>query len=340
MATVVFALIGFVSGEAADRKKLKPDGIVIHSYDCRGPGNYRKKSITEGAPLTPCHFMVHRNGAIERKSPEDLIIRHLSNDMNRRSISVMVEGGFDEAFPAERNSESLSPEQQKSLEKLLFFLMQKYDIPLSQIERHMDHDLDSKCPGIGFPYFQLLYSMSLKMMKERGKKTLQEICLQNNLKLPLKKAWVVVHKSAYRLKLFSGKKLLKTYEIALSNRPVGDKLKKGDRKTPVGRFYICEKYPLRAWMEFSYPGIRHAKIGLDKKIISRFEYDKICYAVNSMGIPYHDSDLGNDIGMHAGGFAYGKMRKDYTAGCIGLEDPEAFELYYALPLGTPVIIYE
>jgi hypothetical protein len=142
------------------------------------------------------------------------------------------------------------------------------------------------------------------------------------------------------VKLYSGDVLLKTYKIGLSNQPKGDKLRRGDRRTPVGTFYISEKFPMRAWMEINYPSSRHAKIGLEKNIIDKTIYERIVACEKTGNIPLHDTPMGDDVGFHAGGFPYGRMRIDYTAGCIGFEDPEAFEVFFAVPVGTKVIIKE
>ena len=320
-------------------KKLKPDGIVIHSYDCKGPlGKYAAKKF--GNPLKNYHYIVKINGDIIAGQPEDKIIPHIGSKFLSRSLSVMVEGNFRQN-PFINNldkNHSLPAKQFKSLKNLLYMLMKKYNIPLSQIERHVDHDEGRYCPGYNFPYFQVLYSMAKEILKKHGRETLEEICKRKNISIPIKNARLVVNKSRYTLDLYSGKILLRTYPIAMSNKPKGDKIKEWDRKTPLGKFYICEKYPMRAWMEISYPTKRHAKIALSRKKINKNTHDNITTSQDLRCIPPHKTGMGHDVGLHAGGFDYGKLRKDCTAGCIGLEDPEAYEIYYAVPLGTEVII--
>ncbi|MFP4498524.1 MAG: murein L,D-transpeptidase family protein, partial [Vulcanimicrobiota bacterium] len=230
--------------------------------------------------------------------------------------------------------------QKHALEELLFELMKEYEIPLSQIERHKDHDLELSCPGGNFSYFELLHSMAIKILRANRQPLLEEIIAEKGLKLPLEDAQLVVYKSRYRMDLYSGKILLKSYKIGLSNKPAGDKLKEGDRRTPVGEYYICEKYPMRAWMEINYPNKQNAEKGLKNKVIDKEQYRKIVYFAGMGGIPWHDSDMGNDIGLHAGGFDYGRMRKDYTAGCVGLEDAEAYEIHRIILPGTRVLIKE
>lgn len=259
-----------------------------------------------------------------------------------RSLSVYVEGNFDEtetAFLKKTIQPTLPRIQEKALQNLLFSLMQKHNIPLSQIERHIDNNEEIDCPGAEFPYFNILLGMAESMIKSKGNLLLSEICKTKRISMPISDARIIIYKSKSRLELYSGNTLLKTYKAGFSD-PAGDKLRKGDCKTPVGKFYICEKYPMRAWMELSYPDEPHAKTALSKKIIDKKTYEKIREKSESGGVPQHATKMGYDVGIHAAGYPYGKMKPNSTAGCIGMEDPEAFELYNAVPIGTEVQVKE
>lgn len=342
LVIIIIGLLIFCSpaGKTAE-KKLNPDGIVLHSYDCPGPcGENAPKNY--GSPLKNYHYIVKKNGDILKGFPEDKIIPHIGGKYLSRSLSVMVEGTFRESpFIDSLKADTGLPQKQfNSLKKLLFSLMKKHNIPLSQIERHVDHDEGQFCPAAGFEYFNLLYSMAKDMIKGRNKKTLEEICNEKNIAIPIKNARLVIRKKLYTLDLYAGKTHLRSYGIALSSSPGGDKLKEWDRKTPLGKFYICEKYPMRAWMEISYPTNQHAATALKKKIIGKATYDAIRNSQKTGNIPPHNTGMGQDVGLHAAGFPYGKMRNNSTAGCMGTEDPEAYELYYCVPLGAVVEIYE
>lgn len=328
-------------GAKAGEKKLTPDGIVLHSYDCPGPhGENAPKNY--GNPLKNYHYIVKKNGEILKGYPEDRIIPHIGGKYLSRSLSVMIEGSFVRSpfIDSLKTSTSLPEKQFNSLKKLLFTLMKKHNIPLSQIERHVDHDEGQFCPAEGFEYFDILYSMAKEIIKSKNKKTLEDICSEKNIAIPIKNARLVIRKKAYTLDLYAGKVHLRRYAIALSSKPKGDKLKEWDRKTPLGKFYVCEKYPMRAWMEISYPTNQHAAIALKKGIINKTTYNAIAASQKIGNIPPHNTGMGHDVGLHAAGFPYGKMRKDCTAGCIGTEDPEAYELYYCVPLRSLVEIYE
>lgn len=325
----------------SSEKKLTPDGIVLHSWDCPGPlGENAPKSF--GDPLKNYHYMVKKNGAIVRGFPEDKVIPHIGGKFLSRSLSVMVEGNFKESpfIDSLNKSGSLPEKQLNSLKKLLFTLIKKHNIPLSQIERHVDHDEGQFCPAEGFDYFGILYSMSKDMIKGKDRKTLEEICREKNIDIPIKNARLVVRKKTYTLDLYSGNIHLRRYSAAFSGKPKGDKVKEGDKKTPVGKFYICEKYPMRAWMEISYPTKEHASAALKKGGINKNTYEAIIGAQKAGNIPPHNTGMGHDVGLHAAGYPYGKMKKTVTAGCVAVEDPEAYELYYCIPLGAVVEIEE
>lgn len=321
-------------------KNQKIDGIVLHSFDCQGRWN-AQRGIPEGGGRNRYHYLVKTDGTVHQGAPLDQALPHISGRFAPRSLSIMIEGSFKTGFFLDsiEDEGKISSQQREALVKLLLTLMDRYDIPLSQIERHMDHDEPVFCPGSGFPFFEILYETALKVIKSAGNKTLEEICKTHGLTLPLENAEIVVYKSQYQLELYEGDTLLKTYKIGLSRLPQGDKIKQGDLKTPEGSFFITEKYPMRAWMEISYPTEKHVKAGLEKKIITGAQYDSIMNQLKRGGIAPHHTGLGHDVGFHAGGFPYGRLRKDSTAGCIVLEDPEAFEFFKAVPLGSSVKIY-
>ena len=149
-----------------------------------------------------------------------------------------------------------------------------------------------------------------------------------------------VNKKKRTLSLFFGDVPVKTYPIALGFTPSGDKEVEGDGKTPEGEYSICEmrhkdlpaKYGARSIL-LAYPGAKDAKRGLKQGIITKEQHDKIMAAQQSGAIPPQDTVLGSSIRIHGGGAG-----EDWTAGCIGLRDEDAVEIYGSVKVGTPVII--
>ena len=138
------------------------------------------------------------------------------------------------------------------------------------------------------------------------------------------------------LLVFVGKRLLKAYPVALGYDPVGDKQKRGDYRTPEGRFFLCgrnEKSQFFRSIRLNYPNTEDAERGLAQGLISRATRDRIVKANRRGGVPPQDTALGGDIMIHGGGIG-----TNWTWGCVALDNPAVQELFDFLPIGTPVEI--
>ena len=147
---------------------------------------------------------------------------------------------------------------------------------------------------------------------------------------------LVVKKSARKLEILDGEKLVKTYRIVLGFAPEGDKAEEGDGKTPLGEFYVFtknEKSKFYLSLGLSYPGIEDAERGLQENLISQEEHDAIVQAVAEKKMPPQNTKLGGEIYIHGGG-----TEKDWTRGCVALKDEEMQELFEAIPTGARVSI--
>ncbi len=147
---------------------------------------------------------------------------------------------------------------------------------------------------------------------------------------------VVVKKSERKLELFDSENLIKTYKIALGFSPVGDKEREGDGKTPEGEFYIFTKnnrsnYYLSVGL--SYPNIEDTERGLKTDLISKAERDEIVHAVKNRKMPLQNTKLGGEIYIHGGGNS-----KDWTCGCVALENEDIEEIFNSVLVGTTVKI--
>ncbi|QQS49457.1 MAG: L,D-transpeptidase family protein [Acidobacteriota bacterium] len=157
---------------------------------------------------------------------------------------------------------------------------------------------------------------------------------------------VVIRKSERKLDLYrveNGKQsLIKSYEIVLGNNPVGHKLIQGDGATPEGDYFITHKNARSKFylsLGLSYPNARDAAAGLKAGLISRKQHDAIIEAINKKAKPPQNTKLGGDIFIHGGGTGrlFGLV-KDWTLGCIALENKDIRELFDLLPVRTPVRI--
>lgn len=89
------------------------------------------------------HFVVRKNGSIERGRPEDTVGAHAVNN-NSDSIGVCFEGNFE--------VESMPEPQKVAGKELVAYLKQKYGI--STVQKHKDVT-STTCPGKNFPFDEI-----------------------------------------------------------------------------------------------------------------------------------------------------------------------------------------
>lgn len=147
---------------------------------------------------------------------------------------------------------------------------------------------------------------------------------------------IVIRKSARKLEIFDGEKLVKTYTMVLGFSTKGDKEIEGDGRTPEGEFYVFTKNPESRFhlsLGLSYPSKDDAKRGLAAGLISKEEYAEILKAINEGGMPPQKTKLGGEIYIHGGG-----TDSDWTDGCVALKNEEIGEIFSMVPVGTKVKI--
>jgi murein L,D-transpeptidase YafK len=153
---------------------------------------------------------------------------------------------------------------------------------------------------------------------------------------PILNPRIVIIKSKRQLMLYSDNKLLKAYDVGLGFNPVPDKVKEGDGATPEGEFYIFTKNERSAYylsLGISYPNIEDAERGLLDKLITEEQYHQIVSAIQNKAMPPQNTPLGGQIYIHGRG-----SQKDWTLGCVALDDHQMKELFEVIPVGTKVII--
>jgi len=134
---------------------------------------------------------------------------------------------------------------------------------------------------------------------------------------------IVVEKSQHRLSLYRAGTLLHTYLVALGQEPVGDKVRRGDNRTPEGVFRIAARNAQSRYhraLKISYPDAAH---------LAR---------ARSLGV-----SPGGDIMIHglpARQAWVGAAHRDFdwTEGCIAVTNEEIDEIWDAVPVGTPIVI--
>jgi L,D-peptidoglycan transpeptidase YkuD (ErfK/YbiS/YcfS/YnhG family) len=86
-------------------------------------------------------------------------------------------------------------------------------------------------------------------------------------------------------------------------------------------------------VRLSYPNTEDAKRGLKAGLIAREEHDAIAAAIGKRATPPWKTALGGEIFIHGRGSG-----RDWTQGCIALDDKDIREIYRAIPALTPVEI--
>ena len=133
---------------------------------------------------------------------------------------------------------------------------------------------------------------------------------------------LVVEKVAHRLTLYYHGAPVRTYLVALGN-PVGDKERRGDRRTPVGIYHIDYRNAQSQFhlaLHISYPDERHA---------ARAHAAGWSPGGDLMihGLPNGQGDVGPD-----------HRQDDWTNGCVAVTDEEIEEIWRAVPDGAVVEI--
>lgn len=130
---------------------------------------------------------------------------------------------------------------------------------------------------------------------------------------------VYLFKAQRTLVLMSGKRPVATWAVDLGFAPEGHKRRKGDGRTPEGRYHINWRNPESTYhraLYISYPNS-------DDRAAARAE----------------GRDPGGDIYIHGGPvLARDKGRADWTAGCIAVSDRQIEEIYRMVRIGTPIDI--
>lgn len=148
---------------------------------------------------------------------------------------------------------------------------------------------------------------------------------------------IVIEKEKRCLSVYDaeGQRLLHC-RAALGKNPVGHKQCEGDGKTPEGAYFVClkrEKGKYGLSLGISYPSLTDAKNAvsegrMDVSLLHLFEE-----AEREIKRPPWGTSLGGEIYIHAGG-----SDRDWTAGCIALDEEDMALLFAMTEHGDKVII--
>lgn len=133
------------------------------------------------------------------------------------------------------------------------------------------------------------------------------------------------------------------FRAALGREPRGAKERRGDMRTPEGRYRLAG--PARSsryhiFLPIDYPAEGDAERALRLGLISSAERDAIVAAQSTDRLPPQDTRLGGHLGIHGEGPRWqgDSAAIDWTYGCVALSDRDIEFLATRVSTGTPVII--
>jgi murein L,D-transpeptidase YafK len=155
---------------------------------------------------------------------------------------------------------------------------------------------------------------------------------------------IVIKKIDRRLVLSMIDGSQRVYPIGLGKNWAADKAIEGDHATPLGEFYVCAKNPRSKYFRslcISYPNAEDAERGLNAGLITAAEHAQIIEAIGLGTVPPQHTRLGGEIYIHGQRDGRGAdAAKDWTRGCVALDDADMRELYDLVAIGTRVVIVD
>jgi len=135
---------------------------------------------------------------------------------------------------------------------------------------------------------------------------------------------IVVYKSARLLQLRRHGQVIRSYHVALGRQPIGQKMEEGDGKTPEGSYIIDRRngdseYHLA--LHVSYPGESDLQRAAARHV-----------SAGGAIMIHGEPNVLNDEGKK-------RLFKDWTAGCIALNNRDIDEVWRLVDDGVSVDIY-
>jgi lipoprotein-anchoring transpeptidase ErfK/SrfK len=139
---------------------------------------------------------------------------------------------------------------------------------------------------------------------------------------------IEITKSDFTLKVFRGEVLEKTFRVAVGLN-LGDKEKRGDKRTPVGRFRITDIHASSHWSHDFHDGKGTIKGAYGPWFLRLYTGKDVTASGKAWsGIGIHGTHAPESIGTRA------------TEGCIRLSNTDIAELKSLVRIGTSVEIKE
>lgn len=141
--------------------------------------------------------------------------------------------------------------------------------------------------------------------------------------------YIVIDKSDYELKVYDDEGWYATYPIVFGSKDLSDKMREGDKRTPIGTFKVILKKIHPKWGQellLDYP---------TEESYRKFTTRK------AQGLIPRNASIGSGIAIHATRpeeeWTVDKFY-NWTDGCVSVKYSEMKDLYSSIPVGTRVTI--
>jgi murein DD-endopeptidase MepM/ murein hydrolase activator NlpD len=200
-------------------------------------------------------------------------------------------------------------------------------------------------------YWPSSHGKNAQWIRDHYEDPAQFIAARRQLTIPQREEKIMIAiKHEYRLYFLEKGTLKRTYEIGLSQDPIGPKERLGDLKLPEGEYYITSKQKGPFYGDYSeflgpcvirisYPNIFDAHRGYKNGRISRRVRDTIIDANVKIENPPQNTRLGGKIVIHGwNGDWIADGTQNLTWGCIAMHNSELAAFYDMVPVKTKIII--
>ncbi len=156
---------------------------------------------------------------------------------------------------------------------------------------------------------------------------------------------VVVDKASKALTVYVDGKQAVRFPVSFGVDPVSDKVRAHDLATPEGLYVITHhksRTRFHRSLGLSYPNLADAQRGLASGLVTARGYRGVLKAALRGGVPPCDTGLGCAIAIHGGGVyrRFGEFReRDWTEGCIALDNRDMERLFALCRDGDPVVVF-
>jgi murein L,D-transpeptidase YafK len=187
----------------------------------------------------------------------------------------------------------------------------------------------------------ILYGLILNL----GEVSLEDALRDKNLS-KIDNLRIIVDRSSYRLEIYSGNILIKSYKTVFGKNPSTIKTTADDLVTPIGEYQICAidtNHKYRKFLQLNYPNEKDAAEALKRGYINQVEFESISNSEKKRECPPKSTKLGANIGIHGIGdydliFRNLPFIFNWTNGSIAISNKSIDELTSIVQIGTRVKI--